>query len=55
MFDVTYFNKWNPNIDRERKNPHLYKIGSLGQQGVLVAMNSKFINLRYVPTEVQDS
>ena len=34
MFDVTYFNKWNPNIDY-RKNPHLYKIGR-GQQGVLI-------------------
>lgn len=34
MIDVTYFDKWNPNIDY-RENPHLYKIGR-GQQGVLI-------------------
>ena len=34
MIDVTYFDKWNPNINY-RENPHLYKIGR-GQQGVLI-------------------
>ena len=34
MIDVTYFDKWNPNINY-RENSHLYKIGR-GQQGVLI-------------------
>jgi hypothetical protein len=34
MIDVTYFEKWNPNINY-RENPHMYKIGR-GQQGVLI-------------------